>query len=51
MSRSHKMTAAFRNEQSCLLLFSAVIGGLKFNKLTMPASAEAQPGSAVLQNS
>jgi len=49
--RSHKMAAAFRNEQSCLLLFFAVIRSLKFNRLTMPASAEAQPDSAVLHNS
>ena len=46
--RSHKMAAAFRNEESCLLLFYAVIRSLKFNKLTMPASSQAQPGSAVL---
>src|SRR5215831_17855802 len=49
--RSHTMAAAFRNEESCLLLFYAVIRGLKFNKLTMPASSEAAPGSAVLHNS
>lgn len=48
--RSHKMAAAFRNEESCLLLFYAVIRSLKFNKLTMPASAEAQPDSALLHN-
>ena len=48
--RSHKMAAAFRNEESCLLLFYAVIRSLKFNRLTMPASAEAQPDSAVLHN-
>jgi len=46
--RSHKMAAAFRNEESCVLLFYAVIRSLKFNKLTMPASAKAQPDSAVL---
>ena len=46
--RSHKMAAAFRNEQSCLLLFYAVIRSLKFNRLTMPASAEAQPDSELL---
>ncbi len=49
--RSHKMAAAFRNEQSCLLLFYAVIRSLKFNKLTMLAPSQAQPGSAVLHNS
>ena len=46
--RSHKMAAAFRNEESCLLLSYAVIRSLKFNKLTMPASSQAQPDSAVL---
>jgi putative transposase len=49
--RSHKMAAAFRNEESCLLLFYAVIRSLKFNKLTMPITSEAQPDSAVLHNS
>ena len=49
--RSHKMAAAFRNEESCLLLFYAVIRGLKFNKLTMPVTSEAQPDSPVLHNS
>ena len=49
--RSHKMAAAFRNEQRCLLLFYAVIRSLKFNKLTMPAPSEAQPDSALLHNS
>lgn len=46
--RSHKMAAAFRNEESCLLLFYAVIRSLKFNRLTMPATSEAQPDSAIL---
>lgn len=36
--RSHKMAAAFRNEESCLLLFYAIIRSLHFNKLTMPVS-------------
>lgn len=48
--RSHKMAAAFRNEESCLLLFYAVIRSLKFNKLTMPASEEAAPDPALLHN-
>ena len=48
--RSHKMAAAFRNEGSCLLLFYAVIRSLKFNKLTMPAPAQAQPDPALLHN-
>ena len=48
--RSHTMAAAFRNEESCALLFFAVIRSLKFNKLTMPVTSEAQPDSAVLHN-
>jgi transposase-like protein len=35
--RTHKMAAAFRTEDSCLLLFYAVIRSLKFKKLSMPA--------------
>jgi putative transposase len=35
--RSHKMAAAFRNEDSCLLMFYAVIRGLKFRRISMPA--------------
>ncbi len=34
--RSHKMNAAFPNENSCLLMFYAVIRGLNFKKVTMP---------------
>jgi transposase-like protein len=34
--RSHKMSAAFRNEDSCLLLFYAVIRGMHFKKVSMP---------------
>ncbi len=34
--RSKKMAAAFRNENSCLLLFFAVVRGLKFQNLVMP---------------
>lgn len=49
--RSHKMAAAFRTEESCLLLFYAVIRSLQFNKLTMPVPSQAQPDSAVLHNS
>ncbi len=49
--RSHKMAAAFRNEQSCLLLFYAVIRSLKFNRLTMPAAPAASPDPALLHNS
>ncbi len=35
--RSHKMSAAFRNEDSCLLMFYAVIRGLQFRKVKMPS--------------
>lgn len=31
--RSHKMSAAFRNEDSCLLLFYAVIRGMNFRRI------------------
>jgi len=44
--RSHKMAAAFRNEGSCLLMFYAVIRGLKFRRIAMPTSPE--PGSQLL---
>lgn len=40
--RSHKMAAAFRNEESCLLMFYAVIRGLKFKRISMPTR---EPGS------
>lgn len=33
--RSHKMNAAFRNEDSCLLMFYAVIRGMRFNRVKM----------------
>lgn len=46
--RSHKMAAAFRNENSCLLLFYAVIRSLHFNKLTIPAPASKQPDAEIL---
>jgi putative transposase len=48
--RSHNM-AAFRTEESCLLLFYAVIHSLKFNKLTMLAASQAQPDPELLHNS
>lgn len=35
--RSHKMAAAFRNENSCLLMFYAVIRSLKLRKIAMPS--------------
>lgn len=34
--RSKKMATAFRNENSCLLLFYAVVRGLKFQNIVMP---------------
>ena len=34
--RSKKMAAAFRNENSCLLLFYAVVRSLKFQNVVMP---------------
>ena len=40
--RSHKMASAFRNEDSCLLMFFAVIRSLKFRKISI--SAQHQPG-------
>jgi putative transposase len=35
--RSHKMAAAFRNEDSCLLMFYAVIRSLKLRRISVPA--------------
>lgn len=49
--RSHKMAAAFRNEQSCLLLFYAVIGSLKFKKLTMAVASTKQPDAVNVHTS
>jgi transposase-like protein len=46
--RSHKMAAAFRTEESCLLLFYAVIRSLQFKKLTMPAASIKQPDAEIL---
>ena len=37
--RSHKMATAFRNENSCLLMFYAVIRSLKLRRISMPKSA------------
>jgi transposase-like protein len=34
--RSHKMAAAFRNENSCLLLFYAVIRSLHLRRISVP---------------
>jgi transposase-like protein len=41
--RSHKMAAAFRNEDSCLLLFFAVTRSLKLRKITVPARPISAP--------
>jgi len=50
--RSHKMAAAFRNENSCLLMFYAIIRALRFRRVSMPRSSEHQAatesGSALL---
>ena len=46
--RSHKMAAAFRNENSCLLLFYAVIRSLKLRRISIPAK---ETGSENLHNS
>jgi len=35
--RSHKMSAAFRNENSCMLMFYAVIRSLKLRRIFVPA--------------
>lgn len=43
--RSHKMSAPFRNEGSCLLLFYAVIRGVKFQRHGQPLRHERQDGS------
>lgn len=34
--RSKKMSTAFRNEGSCLLLFFAVVHGMRFQNVVMP---------------
>ena len=36
--RSHKMAAAFRNENSCLLLFYAVVRSLNLSNIAVPAT-------------
>lgn len=41
--RSHKMAAAFRNENSCLLLFYAVIRSLHFRNIAVPATETKSP--------
>jgi len=37
--RTHKMNAAFRNEDSCLLMFYAVIRRLKFRRIAVETKA------------
>ncbi len=49
--RSHKMATAFRNEDSCVLLFYAVIRSLMFDKLTMPVTSQVQSDQPILHNS
>jgi transposase-like protein len=46
--RSHKMAAAFRNENSCMLMFYAVIRSLKFRRISIPAK---DPVFQILHNS
>jgi putative transposase len=46
--RSHKMAAAFRNEDSCLLMFYAVIRSLRFKKIPMPAQRAGSLSSTLL---
>ncbi len=41
--RTHKMASAFRNENSCLLMFYAIIRSLKLRKITVPAKATGTP--------
>lgn len=40
--RSHKMSAAFRNEESCMLMFYAVIRSLKLRSISIPAKDASQ---------
>jgi len=41
--RSHKMSSAFRNESSWLLLFYAVIRSLKLRRISIPPKAASLP--------
>jgi transposase-like protein len=41
--RSHKMSAAFRNENSCMLMFYAVIRSLKLRRISVPVQDTIQP--------
>ncbi len=47
--RSHKMAAAFRNENSCLLLFYAVVRSLHLRNIAVPATETKPP--QILHNS
>lgn len=47
--RSHKMAAAFRNEDSCTLLFYAVVRSLNLRNISVPAIATNPP--EILHNS
>lgn len=47
--RSHKMAAAFRNEDSCTLLFYAVVRSLNLRNISVPAIAANPP--EILHNS
>jgi putative transposase len=46
--RSHKMASAFRNENSCLLMFFAVVHSLRFQHITIPTKS---PEPALLHTS
>ena len=46
--RSHKMAAAFRNENSCMLMFYAVIRSLKLRRITVTTQ---EIGFPILHNS
>lgn len=37
--RTKKMAAAFRNENSCLLMFYAIVRSIKFRRISMPKAA------------
>lgn len=37
--RTKKMAAAFRNENSCLLMFYAIVRSMKFRRISMPKTA------------
>lgn len=47
--RSHKMAAAFRNENSCMLMFYAIIRSLKLRRISVPPKDTSS--SEILHNS